>query len=233
MNWTALSAAMKRRLWIIILFATFGAASGWALSRWEIAPVYQSNSLVMVIPYHSTGQNLVNGLIVGQRLVSTYATLATSPVLLQAAQKLLPNPLPLSQVAADVSVSAEANTNVIRIVADGPTAKRAANLSHAVSTVLVEKAQSATGSSVLRQVSPGIVNHVPISPKALVLEVGLGLGALIVTLLAVIGFEALNDSIVTADDLSRCTQLPILAEVPPLPAKRVRTSNRVTEAQGK
>lgn len=206
--------ALKRRLWLLVLCAALGTGSGWALGRYEIPPVYQSQSLVMVIPNHSTAQNVLNGLVAGQQLVNTYATMATSPALLRSAQQFVVPDLPLSLLARDIAVTAEPNTNLISIVAKGVGASLAKTMAEAVATTLVKTAHQVTGSSVLRMVSSANMNPVPISLSPRALAVALGLMCLVASLCLIVVSALLNDSIVTAQEAIRYTQLPILGEIP-------------------
>ncbi len=221
MAWTRIVTPLKKAAWVILLAGVFGAGSGWALSRWALPTTYQSRSLIMVIPRHSTGQNLMNGLVSGQQLVATYATLATSPAWLRSAGRLLPEPLSMTQLARNVQVSSEPNTNLILVVAHGPSATSALSLCQAISATLIATAHHVTGSSTLREVEPAKFNPTPISLKAWTLEIGTGLLGLLAALSVVIGLEFINDSIGSAEDASKYTDLPILAEIPWVPGSRV------------
>lgn len=210
----ALATIIKKRVWLLVLCAVLGAASGWALGRWEIPPVYQSQSLVMVIPSHSTAQNLLNDLVTGQQLVNTYATMATSPAFLQAAQHVVGPHLPLSLLARDVQVTAQPNTNLIRIVAKGPGAALAHSLAETVAATLVKNAHQVTGSSVLRVVSTAKTNPNPISLSPRYLAATLGALCLVAGFCLFVLLGLLNDSIVTTEEATRYTQLSVLGEIP-------------------
>ncbi len=209
-----LVTTLKKRLWLLVLSAVLGTGSGWALGRYEIPPVYHSQSLVMVIPNHSTAQNLLNDLITGQQLVDTYATLATTPALLLSAQHVVVPHVPLPLVAHDIAVTAEPNTNLISIVAKGADASLTKTLAEAVATTLVKTAHQVTGSSVLRVVSAAKMNPVPISLRPRYLAAILGFLCLLTSLCIMVVSALLNDSIATTQEAIRYTQLPILGEIP-------------------
>lgn len=220
MDWSRLLAAVKKHLWIIILVAVCATGGGWALSRWELAPVYQSRSLLMVIPHHSTTQNQLNGLVSGQQLVATYTALAKSPAWIKSASTLLRGAITPTTLAEDIQVTSEPNTNLILVVASAPSSTTAMQICRAVSTTLLRTAQRVTGSSVLREISPASRSPIPVSIKPRDMEAGMGLIGLVGALAVVLVLELLNDSIVTVADATKFTELPVLAEIPWMPVPR-------------
>lgn len=208
---------LKRRAWLIILCVVVASATSFGLTRWYLHRVYQGQSIMMVIPNTNSGQSFLTTLVTGQQMVTTFAALTTSHIVVSKAIASLGWNLSASDATKEITASPDTSTNLLTITVRSNSPQNASSLSNAVAESLVSTITKITGQSSLKIVAPATPNPTPISPKpkldtalasAIGLLVGLGL---------VIAWESLDDTIHNEDEVIKLFNLPVLGEIPNLP----------------
>jgi len=130
---------IRPRFWLVIALAVLGAAAGLAASRLS-ASSYHAEARVMVGQTAVSRQVDYSDLLASQLLAQTYADLAgTSPVLEAAGKTLTPS---VTALELDKVVAARAPVNSIYVIigADANDAARAAGIANAVAAALIAQA---------------------------------------------------------------------------------------------
>ena len=212
---------VRRGAWLLVALVVVGAAAGFAFAA-TATPTYFTRATVMV---SATGDTTPGGLSQASSFAvqrtPTYAGLAQTSVVLEKAVAQLGDGTTLTQLAEAVNVSARADSALIDVDAEAPSAAAAANRANAVAAALQEEAPSldapgggAEGAVVLSTVQAAQVPLRADSPRPRndVISgavVGLALGVLVLALR-----HALDDRIRSAADVPRSRSLRVLSVLP-------------------
>ena len=130
---------IRPRIWMVVALAVLGAATGLAASR--ISPSsYHAEARVMVGQTAVSRQVDYSDLLASQLLAQTYADLAgTTPVIEAAARTISPAPA-TAELDRAISARAPVNSIYVIIAADASDASRAAAYANAVADALVAQA---------------------------------------------------------------------------------------------
>lgn len=139
MDVNTLIARIAPRLWLIVLLAVLGGVAGFALSRFT-TPSFQSEARLLVGQTLDSPRVDYSDLLASQLLAQTYADLAgTSPVLEAAAATLNP-PADVAELSRSVAARAPSGSIYVVIAAQAGDGARAAAMANAVATALAARA---------------------------------------------------------------------------------------------
>ncbi|BDI21645.1 polysaccharide biosynthesis tyrosine autokinase [Herbiconiux sp. L3-i23] len=209
-----------RRSWIaIVLLTVFGAAAGGAYSL-ASDPSYESATKVFVST--QTGGSLPElseGTSYSQQVVSSYANVATTPLVLDPVIDELDLQETAESLAGRVTATSTLGTVVIDITASDATAEGAAAIANAVAASLGQAVTTLTGAEAeqspvrITVIQPATVPLSPASPNA---PLNLALGALIGLAFGVIVAvvrEAVDVRVRGEHDIERVTDKPLLGRI--------------------
>ena len=215
---------ISQRWWIILLTATFAAASAFAFAKTQ-TPVFRSSVKLEVTGRVDYGQILA----IGQLLRQIAARVETTGVANEVDQRLRLDLGP-EALLEKVHTQAFPDTIQIQIDVDDVDPARAESIAAALATVVKER-QDALMASVPQQerINLGVVDR-PTSPRlfwpqtrVLVLAAGL-VGVLFGIVLAFV-LDYMDDSIRSAEDIERYLGMPTLGLVPTFSSSGGRRSS--------
>jgi capsular polysaccharide biosynthesis protein len=134
------------RFWLILALVVLGGAAGLAFSRFSPS-VYRAEARVLVGQTAVSRQVDYSDLLASQLLAQTYADLAGTAPVLQAAGAALNPPASAADLAPVVSSRAPVQSIYVLISAQAGDADRAAAIANAVGTALVARAPAETAAT--------------------------------------------------------------------------------------
>ncbi|MDH6180220.1 capsular exopolysaccharide synthesis family protein [Microbacteriaceae bacterium SG_E_30_P1] len=209
-----------RRSWILIalsLLLAVGIAAALSLVQ---TPRYTASSKVFVSTQAGeTTQDLVQGNNFTQARVKTYASLVTTPIVLEPVIDKLRLDVTAAELALAVSSSSPLDTTLITISVTDTDPKQAADIANAASqslSAVVRQIESTeeTGSPVkLTRVQDATVPTVAVSPNV---PLNLGLGffiGLVVGVVVAVLREVLDTRVRNERDIESITDIPIIGGI--------------------
>jgi len=213
------ATALRKRWYIIVLAALVGGGIGFADAK-STTPTYRATAKVFVSPAGGeTVGDLVQGSNYAQKLVLSYAELATMPVVLDPVAYRLGLDTSARDLARQVSAETPLDTFIIEISATAESAERSARLADAVASELADTVSALSpgpaGAGVdLSTVSPAAPPSSAFAPNTTVLTAaGLAIG-LALGVAAAIAMALLDTRLRTPADIARTTPLPVLGVIP-------------------
>jgi capsular exopolysaccharide synthesis family protein len=210
---------LRRNWFILAVGALLGLLVG-LLYAGQQTPVFEAQASVVV----STGQSsdvsdLNAGNTFASQAVKTYATVATSPLVLNPVISKLNLDTTPGALQSAITTSIPLDTTVLSIAVQDPSAQRAADIANAVSDSLkaavaqISPATSRSADVTVTRIQPATVPGSPISPKvaldaALGLLVGLVLGFGVVALREALGVRVRDER-----DLAGLTDRPVIGSI--------------------
>jgi len=230
-------ARILQRSWILILAATLGGVLIGGIAAGVAKPVYSATSATLVTSETgSTVNDLTQGSAFTERRVSTYANLATEPIVTSRVIEELGLDVTPAELAAMVEVSVPLDTTVLEVTASDTSPRLAASIANAIVTnlsVVVAEVETTTvpgGAAVpvapdatppatitpvkLTQVRFAEAPAEPVSPNVL-LNLGIGLFAgLALGTLAAILRELIDTRVRSTDDIEAVADAPLVGAIP-------------------
>lgn len=210
-----------RRRWLTVLLLTMlgaGVAAGFSFLK---APVYSSQASVFFsIQFGTTASELVQGATYTQNSVTSFATLATKPIVLDAVIEDLGLNTTADVMAENVVATAPLDTVIVEISVRDNSPEDAAAIAGAIADELsatVERLspKDADGVASVQAeiVAPATVERSPVSPN-----ISLNFAAgILAGLLAGVGFafvrETLDTRVRDAADVQAITEVPLLGVI--------------------
>ncbi|WP_420369709.1 polysaccharide biosynthesis tyrosine autokinase [Curtobacterium sp. L1-20] len=221
MTLTQFLAVVRRRRWWIATLTALGVGGALVLSLLQ-TPLFRAEaSLFVSVSGSASASDLSQGSAFSAARVASYAELATSPRVLEAAAEAADVDATLDELRAAVQAVPSGDTVILTVAATQPDPERAAALADAVARELTKVIggieRTDTDGTALVQVSvyqDAIVPSGPVSPRipvnlAIGLLAGLGLG---------IGVALLRDTadrkVRSVDTIRSVTTSSVLAEIP-------------------
>jgi capsular exopolysaccharide synthesis family protein len=213
-------ARLLRRSWFLLVIGALVGLLAGLLYAGHQRPVFQADVAVVV----STGQSanvsdLNAGAVFAQQAVKTYATVATSPLVLDPVISKLGLDTTPAALQGAITTSIPLDTTALTISVQDGSPARAASIANAISDSLksavseISPATSRSADVTVTRIQPAVIPTTPISPKvpldaAIGLLVGLvlGLGATAVR-------EALGVRVRDENDVAGLTTRPIIGRI--------------------
>ena len=217
MELTEIWAAIRRRLWVVILMAVVASGTAYSLCRWYLPKAYAATATLMVIPGPSPGGDYVATLVTGQQMVATYAALAASPAVLTRVIHETPGSPSLTALTQDLTASDETGTNLMTITVKAANPLLAAHLSNAVAHAVTTTVTRVTGQPGIKVVANATPVRKPVSPRKMRTTAEAGaLGIVLGVLLSFI-WNSLDDVIRREEEVAQglsCTVLGVISHIP-------------------
>lgn len=215
--------AVRKRVWIVVAVAAIATLGAGAVARWYLPRLYAATATLMVIP-PASGPSAIDTMVTGQQMVTTYTTLASNATVVAKAALTVPGSPPPAALAQNIAATPEAGTNLLTVTVTSRHPRQAAQLTNAISHVLVSTVARITGQPTLKLVTPATPNATPVSPQlkrtlGLAFLLGLLGGVLLVWLM-----NALDDRVQREEEMATVLECPVLGVISTIPA---RTAERV------
>ncbi|MDO4438501.1 MAG: Wzz/FepE/Etk N-terminal domain-containing protein [Eubacteriales bacterium] len=217
--------ALKKKIAIIILACILGGGIGFGISNYLIVPQYSSQSMIFVMTKETTITSLTD-LQIGSQLTKDYAVLIKSRTVMEKVIENLGLNMSYRALSNKITVENPSATRIIEISVTDPDPQMAKMI-----TDEVANCASNYISEIMEQAPPKIIEYGnlplgPISPnipKYIVL--GAFLGGIIVSLWIVVSV-LLNDTIMSEEDITKLTGVPVLAAIPTTDAAYKKNAGR-------
>ncbi len=217
-------AAVAHR-WVTVLALTLGGlavAAGISLLQ---TPQYTSQTSVFFsIQFGGSASELAQGATYTQNSVTSYATLAVEPIVLDPVIQELELDLTAAALADRVAAAAEVDTSIVEVAVTDPSPTRAAAIAAAIAQQLTETVdrlspQDSDEESTVEAaiVAPAVVPTSATSPN---IPINIGAGVLVGLLLGLGGAflrEIADTRVRVAADVPAITQAPVLGTVGEFP----------------
>ena len=204
----------KRILWIVAI-VVLSSAAAWYYSTWFLKPVYEA-STKLIVKQSSVSTLDLNEINLNLRLIDTYKEIIRTLAIMQEVAEQHPEfGLSAEELIRKVRVSSVNNTQVMTLVVEDSSYRRAAEIVNAVSYVFKQEVPN-----IMNVDNVSILNEAPldINPKPVRPNVALNVAvAFVVSLMAVVGWaflmEYLDDTVKTDQDVAEVLGLPTLTVV--------------------
>lgn len=212
--------ALTRSWWLVLATLTL-AVSAASVALLAQRPVYTSTALVFVsTPSASDVSDLSQGSTFTQQIVKSYATVATSSLVLSKVARNLGSGVLEEDLVRQVNVTIPADEVVLEVQASAPTGVDAANIANAVASVLAQVAPSITSQSTRGEQSIKLTTIGAASPSskpstpipALYITLGILLG-LVGGLLLAVARDQLDARFGTVEALRRFLNVPLIGAI--------------------
>lgn len=211
---------LRRNLILLIVMVDLGLGLAIAYSLIR-PPTYAATAELFVSTQQATnGQDLSQGGNYAQQVVKNYASVATTPYVLEPVIKQLGLHTTAARLKDEVAVDAPSSLTMIEITVSDGSAVRSADIANAVSSsltravpVLSPSGAGQTSPVKIKLVTPAVVPDTPASPN-LPLNLGIGLltGLILGLAIAVIR-DVLDTRVRSEADVASVTESPILGAI--------------------
>lgn len=213
--------AVRKRYYIIVLLTAVITILTLVYSLYIVKPEYEAKtSIIIGNSYFTDGGKLeYNDLMLYQKLVKTYASIAKTVNVSEKTIKRLGLNLKSEELQNRISVIPEADTQILTIKVTGPNKEEAANTITALTSVFIEEAKEFYPTDNIKVMDKVKLSMTPVKPNIRFnLEVAFFIG--IILSLSLIGLiEQLDTTIKTEKDVETYLGLPALGVIPKLKGK--------------
>jgi polysaccharide biosynthesis transport protein len=215
---------LRKRAWLITVTTVLCIATALATSV-ATTPVYQGTAKLLVVakidPAGGTSSAL-EGALLSQQLVKSFAQIIESRATAEAALRLDPQPLTARQLQARTNAEPVNETLLINLAVEDTDPARAKRLTNSVARAFMMTVPNLQSGSALRVslVEPALKPIAPIRPRTrLNLALALMLGMMLGVGLSFLR-EFLDRSIKTPEQLEGAIGAPVVGTVPPFKASK-------------
>jgi len=223
-------AVIRRWIWMIVMVTVIATITSGVVSKYVIKPMYQATTTILVNQKY-TAQDALSGMIyndvmTNEALVGTYSEVMKSNAILSRVIHSLNLPYTTAQLAAQVTVTSNNQSEVISLsVNDRSIAKAvlianllARDFQHKVVQLMqVKNVQVLDPASVPAQVKP-------ISPKTTTnVAIAFVLGLMVSVGIAFL-IEYLDDSVRTDEEVTQILGVPLLGTISTMEGERKKLS---------
>lgn len=208
MTFAEILRSLRRRWWYLVVAVVLGGGISTAVVM-SATPQYESSAtMYFSVPVATSGYDLAQGGNYAQQQLSSYADLATKPIVLDPVIRVLGLDESAQKLASSVTSVASANTVLVTITVADPNAKQAALIANTIAdqtgqTVRSLSPKSDTGNPTVDYALAGraVAPRLPSTPRTK-LDIGAGiLGGLLLGLIAAIARDRLDTRVWEESDL--------------------------------
>lgn len=206
-------AALKRKLWLILLAAFIGGAGAGAFSKLVLIPEYSSTAMLYVLSKETTLTSLAD-LQIGSQLTKDYRIIVTSRPVLQDVIQSLNLDFDYKELRKKITLENPSESRILTITITDPDP----NLAKMIVDKVAYTASDYIG-EIMEMVPPKMIEdgEVAIQPEgpnnAKNALMGAMAGAMLVCGIVTMGV-VLNDTIQSEEDVEKYLNLTVLASVP-------------------
>lgn len=207
-----LAYALWKQIGVLLLCVILGAGVTGVYTKFFIRPQYQSSAMIYI--YGSTASFNSSKLTLSSQLTEDYTTLAKSREVMERVIKKMGFDCTTQELAATISVSHDENSSILTMTATNSDPKVAADIANSVADETAERISEVMNIDKPSTVEDAVVSSVPVSPD-LYKNVIIGAVAGLILAAGFVVFMFLkDDTIKTADDVSRYLDTTVLACLP-------------------
>ncbi|MPZ48155.1 MAG: polysaccharide biosynthesis tyrosine autokinase [Dehalococcoidia bacterium] len=204
------------RRWLLLLLIPATALIVTYLWSRQLTPIYESTATVLLVnqvqPDAVTSQ--VNDLLIDERLIQTYVELIERRPVLAAVVQELSLPMTAEELAEQISVANDVQTQIIRITAHDSNASLAADMANTTTAVFIEQTETDIGRpGTVRVAEPAVAARTPVEPNLPLNLILAGFVSLIVSIGLGLVLNYLDSTARSPEDVQAASGLPLLGMV--------------------
>lgn len=208
----------EKKSTIILLIAIFMVV-GFIYSSFIVVPNYKSSTKLILAQSTTSANGSTSGITttditLNSKLVSTYSTIVKSDGVIRKVISNLDIDDSEQSIRQNVSVSAEEDTEIIRITVTNTEPEKAAKIANEMAKVFMARVKELYNLENVQTLDPAEPNEIPANinhTKTIIIfgAIGLILAAGYIFILFM-----LDNSIKSGDDVEKCAHVPVLASIP-------------------
>lgn len=208
-----LLAAMKRKLWMILLAAVIGGGLAGAFSKFVLTPQYTSTAMVYILSKETTLTSLAD-LQIGSQLTKDYRIIVTSRPVLEDVVESLGLNMTYKDLKKKITIDNPADTRILSIMAEDPDPYLAKQIADKVADTASEYI-----GDIMEMIPPKLIEdgEIPIEKSSPSNGRNALLGALAAVVLvcgAITLSVVMNDTVRSEEDVAKYLGLTVLSSVP-------------------
>lgn len=205
---------MLRKLWLIMGVGILLAASGFAISNFLIAPVYESTTKIYILNKTESTAVTYSDVQMGTQLTKDYAELINSRYVLEAVIQKLSLNMEYKEMLKAVSVYTPTDTRIVSITVRDTDPVKAMNIANCVREVASEHIQNVMDIDAVNVVEEANVPTEKAAPSNFKWAlIGGMIGCFLMCAVILIQY-LMDDTIKSADDVEKYLGLSTLALIP-------------------
>ena len=216
-----IAKTIGRRFWILIVAGLLAAFIGFAYSAWFIAPTYSSSIMLYVnnssFSVGNTNFSISSSqIIAAQSLVNTYSEILKNRTTLERVIDKAGVPYSYSELSGMITAASSNETEIMKVTVTTEDPYEASRIANCIAEVLPIRIAEIIDGASMEVVDSAVPNTHKIAPNITTYTaVGLVLGV-VLSLIAIVIFAMLDDTIHDEEYILRTYKYPILAKVPDL-----------------
>ncbi len=213
-----LGKILKKSGLIIVLLAIAGAAIGWGISTFVLDKQYRASAMVLVSSTNQTdgGETsmTINDYNLSTKLVNSYRVLCKSDRVVNQVIDSMGLDIGTTGLAAMISVSAESDTEILRISVTDTSPQFAQSVANTLVDVFRNEVADIMKMDNVQVIDYAVTPTSPVSPNVTMnTAVGLLVGLVAGLIIAFLRYM-LDDTIKDADDVSAIIGAPVIGKIP-------------------
>ncbi|WP_461204670.1 YveK family protein [Clostridium sp. DL1XJH146] len=214
---------LKKRIKLILIITITATVVSGVISQFMITPIYESKMSVFIGKEQSTitqdGIYTSSDVTMYQKLMKTYASIAESKTVIEAALKSEDINIKINEAQAMLSVTPEADTQIMSISIQSKNPKEAQKLVSAITTAFIERSGEVIHNGQVEVIDKPEIPEIPNKPnKKLNILIAFFLG-LMISIGIVFVLEYLDNTIKTKGDIEKYIGIPVIGIIPEYMAK--------------
>ncbi|MDD2971676.1 MAG: Wzz/FepE/Etk N-terminal domain-containing protein [Lachnospiraceae bacterium] len=221
------------RIWIILAAGLFAATIGLVISRFLIAPVYESATKIYILNKQDSSTVSYSDVQVGTQLTKDYAELVQSRFVLEEVIQELDLDLSYEELKDKLSVSTPTDTRILAITVEDHSPVAAMNMANAIRETASVHITNVMDIKAVNIVETANLPMKKAGPSVLKWTVIAGiLGAFLVCVIVFVIY-IMDDTIKSSEDVEKYLHLSTLALIPIVEDEETATRNRAKRKRKK
>ena len=207
---------IRKRIWVIISFTLIAIFLSGIVSVLFLDEVYES-STTLIVSKQSDGNNndlQISDINLARNLVDTYSVIIKSNRVLESVLSDLNLNMTLGNLKSKINVSAEGNTEIIRIKVEDTIPERAKDIANSLANVFIREVNLLLKMENVQVIDTARLPNSPIRPRVFMNIAIAGMLGLMIGLGLVLLIEYLDNTIKTPEDVLKHMQLSVIGSIP-------------------
>lgn len=216
LNFKELFQIILRKWWVLVICAVICAGAAYVLTTYYMVPIYQADTTLYVGKNADEQGANINDLNIGASVVLDYREIAKSRLVASTVinELSLADYYTVDSLAASINVEQKSETRIIVISFASTDPQRAMDITNKVAEVFQQKITEIMRVENVQVIDKAERPLFPVSPnKRTNLIIGVLLGLMIAVGIVLLK-EYLDNTVKTAEDVKKCTGLPVIGTIP-------------------
>ena len=235
LNIMAILRVLLRRIWIIALATVLCFGGVFLYSATMITPTYTSSFSAYVnnrISIEGVGSTSINDMNASMGLAYVYQEIIVSRSVLSEAAEKAGGEVTYAQLAGMVTSSISENAPVVTVFVESTDPALSAKLAQAIAETAPAHVKRVVEGSSMQVVDPPVEASSPSSPNELQNALVGALAGLVISAVAVVIIEIINDRVQSSEDLELRYHITVLGAIPDIEQALKNQKNTAYSRQG-